>query len=54
MIQPGVQCFLQLLFGARSAEQETWGTFRPCHRTVPDCHVLDLSIDYDLQHQQQP
>lgn len=49
----GVQCFLQLLFGARNAEQNIWGSFTPRCCTVLDQHVLDLSVHHNLHHQQQ-
>ena len=53
MDQFGVQCCLQLLFGARNAEQKIWGSLTPHRCTVLDHHALDLSIRHDLHHQQQ-
>ena len=53
MVQFGVQCFLQLLFGARKTEQKIRGSLTPRRSTVLDHHVLDLSVHHTLQHQQQ-
>ena len=49
----GLQCCLQLFFGAGSAEEKIGGTVRPCCCTVPNHHVLDFPRHHNLQQQQQ-